>query len=505
MRLSTRLSLFFLGTVALILVGFSAALYGAASKYLHRQADERLEAALNTLVAAAEVNENGVEWEPEERRLSFGRRTVEGQFLWVVCDGQGRRIDGSTPTASDPSWRETISTAKISTRPRRVEDREGRPWRVMARRLEAPHGAISATEPGPGPSAGGPRMYEALVLGAGVSLSGVRETLFNLAILLAALSCGTWTLALLAGGRLCLRALRPLTEMAEAAHAIAGQDFDERLPAPATGDELEELGRAFNGLLGRRHEAHERQRRFTGDASHQLRTPLTAMQGQVDLALRHVRSVGEYQRVLSVVQVKTRHLRRIVEALLFLARADAESQRPTLELIELSRWLEEHMRAWPGPRSADLRLDSCGVGPVWVRAHPTLLGELLDNLLDNACKYSEPGTPVVVRAGREGGTARLAVEDSGVGIEPAEVSKIIQPFYRTAQARFRDAKGLGLGLSVASRIAETFAGRLDVESRPGRGSTFSLIVPCEEPPRQVGSSEDGESIDVSAPPRRIPS
>ena len=163
------------------------------------------------------------------------------------------------------------------------------------------------------------------------------------------------------------------------------------------------------------------------------------------------------------------------------------------------------MRAWPGPRSADLRLDSCGVGPVWVRAHPTLLGELLDNLLDNACKYSETGTPVVVRAGREGGTARLAVEDSGVGIEPAEVSKIIQPFYRTAQARFRDAKGLGLGLSVASRIAETFAGRLDVESRPGRGSTFSLIVPCEEPPRQVGSSEDGESIDVSAPPRRIPS
>ncbi|MDR3622918.1 MAG: HAMP domain-containing sensor histidine kinase [Paludisphaera borealis] len=468
--MSTRLSIFFLGTVALILVGFSATLYAAASKYLHRQADERLDAALNTLVAAAEFSDHGVEWEPQERRLSFGRRTVEGQFLWIVCDARGRRLDGSTPTDLEPSWTDSIMTATPAGRPRRVEDRGGQLWRVMARRLEAPRtgGSDEADEPS---------VHEALILGAAVSLSGVGETLRNLALMLTALSCGTWTLALLVGGRLCQRALKPVSEMAEAARAIAGHEFDERLPIAATGDELEDLGRAFNGLLKRQHESHDRQRRFTGDASHQLRTPLTAIQGQVDLALRQTRSAEEYQRVLTVVQGKTRHLRQIVEALLFLARADAESQRPPLEPIELTDWLREHMAAWTGPRPDDVRFEAEGGEAPCVLAHPTLLGELLDNLLDNACKYSEPGTPIVVRASRDGDTVRLSVEDRGVGIEEAAVAHVAAPFYRTPQARSRDSKGLGLGLSVAARLATLFGGRLDVESRPGRGSTFSVVLP----------------------------
>ncbi len=500
MSLNTRLSIFFLSTVGLILVGFSATLYGVASKYLYRQADERLEAVLNTLVAAAEVNDEGVEWEPEGRKLSFGRRTVEGQFLWVVSDAQGRRVDGSAPTDAGPSWTELIATAAHPGHPRRIEDRREQSWRVMARRLESRR----AAEHDAAKIQGSSEKNEALILGAAVSLSGVRETLRNLALILTMLSCVTWTLALLVGGRLCRRALRPVSEMAEAAHAIAGHDFDERLPTPATGDELEELGRAFNGLLQRQHESHERQRRFAGDASHQLRTPLTAMQGHVDLALRQVRSVEEYQRVLAVVQAKTRHLRRIVEALLFLARADAESQRPRLEPIELTGWLRDHLAAWSGPRPDDLRIEDEGQGETWVRADPTLLGELLDNLIDNAGKYSEPGTPIVVRTGRIGESVRLAVEDHGIGIEEGEVGHVTDPFYRTIKARSRDSKGLGLGLSVVARIAEIFGGRLDVESRPGRGSTFSILLPAAVLPGRsaiamaesgsIGEDEDAREL-----------
>ncbi len=493
MRLSTRLSLYFLGTVAMILLGFSATLHGLASKYLHRQADERLEAALNTLVAAAEVNADGVEWEPSERRLSFGRRTIEGQFHWVAADDRGRRIDGSTPTDVGPSWPDLMM---IDPHPRKLNDPAGRPWRFMARRLEPsrPDGFVSPN-PDQGSRSGDGTPHRSIVLGAAVSLSGVRETLRTLTLMLAALSVGTWTVALLVGGRLCRRALRPVTEMAQAAHAIAGDEVDERLPTPSSRDELAELGRAFNGLLDRRRESHERQRRFTGDASHQLRTPLTAMQGQVDLALRRPRSVEEYRRVLGVVQGKTRHLRRIVEALLFLARADAESQRPQLEPIELTGWLAEHLDAWTGPRLDDLRREKDGSGPVWVRAHPTLLGELLDNLLDNACKYSEPGTPIIVEAGRDGDSARLVVADGGIGIERDSIAEIMNPFYRTPQARSRTSKGMGLGLSVASRIAGTFAGRLDVSSRPGAGSAFSLILPAREPP--LGSTSQAFDVQHS--------
>ncbi len=482
MRLSTRLSLYFVGTVALILVVFSATLYGVASKYLHRQADERLEAALNTLMAAAEVNEDGVEWEPSERRLTFGRRTVEGQFHWMVADDRGRRIDGSTPTEFEPSW---PSSMIVAPHPKSIKDPAGHPWRFMARRLEPsrPGGVVSPNLDHNSPGEAG-RTHRSIILEAAVSLSGVRETLRTLALMLAALSIGTWLVTLLVGGRLCRRALRPVTEMAQAAHAIAGDEFDERLPTPTSLDELEELGRAFNGLLDRRRESHERQRKFTGDASHQFRTPLTAMQGQVDLALRQPRSVEEYRRVLGVVQGKTRHLRRIVEALLFLARADAESQRPQLEPIELTGWLAEHIDAWTGPRPDDLLLGAGDSGPVWVRAHPTLLGELLDNLLDNACKYSEAGTPIVVKASLDGNFALLSVADGGIGIERESVSEIMNPFYRAPQARSRTSKGLGLGLSVASRIAGIFGGRLEVSSQPGSGSTFSLILPAQQSPRE---------------------
>ena len=144
-----------------------------------------------------------------------------------------------------------------------------------------------------------------LISAAATSLDGVRATLRNLALTLAGLSLAVWTLALVTGRRLCRIALRPLTEMADAAHAIGGDEPGRRLPAPATDDELGELGRSFNALLDRLGESLERQQRFTGDASHQLGTPLTALQGQVDLALRQDRSPEEYRRVLALVRSKT--------------------------------------------------------------------------------------------------------------------------------------------------------------------------------------------------------
>jgi signal transduction histidine kinase len=487
MRLSTRLMVFFLGSLALVLAGFSGSLYLLAWKYLHRQADERLEAALNTLVAAAEVNEAGVEWEPAERKLSFGRRTVEGPFFWQVSDGLGHRVDGSLAGAGDdaapPPGAVSGGRPGAGTRPWSVVDARGRTWRVMLRRLSGP---AQPQPPGGGPAEAQGRIYESLEFRAATSLEGVDATLRNLAVSLAGLSSGVWALALVSGRRLCRRALRPVSAMAEAAHAIEGDEPGRRLPAPDTQDELGELGRSFNALLDRLQESFERQRRFTGDASHQLRTPLTAVQGQVDLALRRDRTPEEYRRVLSVVQRRVRHLRQIVEALLFLARADAESLRPGLTPMDLASWAEEHLRSWPDARRApdlSLALSPDPGGPFWVRAHPSLLAELVNNLLDNACKYSAPGTPIVVRLGRRGREVMLSVEDRGAGISPREVPHLFEPFYRSEAARHQGVGGVGLGLSVALRLAGALGGTIDVESEQGRGSAFTVRLPAEpEPP-----------------------
>src|SRR5262249_27189914 len=124
---------------------------------------------------------------------------------------------------------------------------------------------------------------------------------------------------------------------------------------------------------------------------------------------------------------------------------------------------------------------------IWVKAQTPLLGQLVDNLLDNACKYSEPGTPVTLRVRAEDGGVSLAVEDEGHGIEPADLAHVFEPFYRSPQARKLGRGGVGLGLAVARRIAEAFGGELSVASTPDKGSRFELRLPLESAPPPAGA------------------
>jgi signal transduction histidine kinase len=483
MSLASRLSAFGLASLALVLTGFSAALYALASDHLHRLLSERLDAALATLAAAAEVGPGGVEWEPDERAMGLGRDTGADQIRWIVCDDRGRLLDRSP----------NLNPRRLHPEPPGIADgrflgRDGRPWRTRSRRLTPPgpitpkdHGAVD----GPPPAPDEPRGYSALTLVAFAPLGPTEATLGRLGLALLVLSSTLWLVAAVVGRRLCRRALAPLTRMAMAAREADAADPGARLPLPGTRDELEDLGYAFNGLLDRLHEAldqlHEaleRQRRFTGDASHQLRTPLAGLLSQVDVALRRERAPEEYRRVLGVVRTKSAHLRQIIESLLFLARAEAESGHPGLEAMDIARWLAERLQEWSThPRAADLHLVRDEDGPLWVRAHPPLLSQLLDNLLENACKYSRPGTPIAVRLWRRPGVFVLAVEDRGCGLSAEEQAHVFQPFYRSPQARSHGQSGVGLGLAVAHRIVEVFGGTIRVESEPGRGSRFEISLP----------------------------
>ncbi len=472
MRLSTRLLLFFLSSLAIVLVGFSLALYMMASKYLHRQVDERLEAVLNTLLAATETTPGGVEWEPHERTLTFGRHTLEGPFCWQVLDERGERLDGSEP--GDLGLSLAAQKNQNSKGPSSALDPRGATWRVMRRVVASASEVKSDSRQRTHPA----RFHSRLILDAAVSLEGAEQNLRNLAIVLTGLSTGVWLLALVCGSRLCRHALGPVTTMARAAQAIRGEKTAFRLPISPTHDELEELGRSINTLLDRLQEAFERQRRFTGDASHQLRTPLTAILGQVEVALRQERDAAEYQRVLWIVERKTQHLRQIVESLLFLARADNEMLLPLLESIDLASWLAEHLRSWDeSARGHDLRWECRVDSPVRVLVQPVLLAELLNNLLENAALHSEPGTPIGVSLEREGDWVLLGVEDEGIGIAPDEIGHLFEPFYRSATTRGRGTSGLGLGLAVADRLARSFKGSILVSSQPGSGSRFTLRLP----------------------------
>ena len=486
MRLATRQTNTFLAGLAAVLFGFSIALYLLADQHLHRQADEQLEAALNTLVAAAEVGPDGVEWEPQERSLSFGGRAPGGELAWRVADDQGRRVDGSSPGDLDAELGRLGTGAGPRRRSQFHVAATGAGWRAMTRKLDRfpSGGAILPLRAG---------RHEALVFAAGASMEGVRGNLRNLALTLTGLSASIWIFALIFGGRLCRVALRPVAAMAEAAQGIGGDDLTERLPTTGSGDELDELGRSFNDLLDRLAESLGRQQRFAGDASHQLRTPLTAIRGHVEVALRQDRSPDEYRRVLAVVRSRSQHLCQIIDGLMFLTRADAEAMQPSIERIELDRWLDQHLDAWPHPRHPDVVREYARAGAFQVRVHPPLLGELVGNLLDNAARYSPPGTTIRVKLGRDEGEVTLAVANEGAGIEPADLSRLFVPFFRAEADRVRGSVGTGLGLSVAARIAAAFGGHIRVESGPGRGATFTLALPA-----------GGRAITPSRPPPRSP-
>lgn len=486
MTLSTRLSAFFLAALALVVAGFSGTLYILAHSYLMGQLDERLLRSLDTLEASVDIEPGGLEWEPADRQLRLGGEPGPGGVRWVVRDSDGVLVDHSANASLDDfpaGW--TPSSWPSIPGDGSVFGAAGG-WRLAARRLHLDD-LLKRGRGHPNDRPGYEVQYRVLVLLAGLSPAPVERTLDRLGLTLAGLSVGVWVLSLAAGRWLGRRALRPVTRMANAATAMTAADLGRRLPIPGTGDELDALGQAFNDLLERLHEAFVRlhdsyddQRRFAGNASHQLRTPLAALMGQVQVALRRDRPPEQYRRVLERVRDEGLRLRGIVDSLLLLAQP--EDDGPVPGELDLADWVPDQIRRWADhPRVTDLHARLANGGPLVVRAHPPLLAQAVDNLIENACKYSPPDTPIVVRAWREGDSVMLGVEDRGLGLTLEDRSRVFEPFFRGEHARRNGVAGAGLGLAVARRIAAAFGGTLDVRTRAGSGCLFYLRLPAAVP------------------------
>jgi signal transduction histidine kinase len=463
MSLVTRVSVAFLVALALALGGFSVCLYSLSAFRLRLALDQELEATLD--------------------RFPQGDGGEVGRVTWAIYDEAGRRPEG-TPGAGRPMFLDGRDLGPLAVDvATTIVGPDGLRWRILARKIGGGRPPRGPREGGGeerrhGPQArdehkgtGSGRERPSRVLAAWTSLEPVEAEIRWLAAILPLISLGLWALAAVIGRHFARRALAPLTLMAESARAMP---FDDgRLPSPGTRDELEGFASSFNGLLDRLHVALERQRQFTGQASHQLRTPLAALIAAIDVARRRRRTVEEHERVLDRLHDDATRLWRVVEALLFLARADAEAELPDLERIDLASWAANHLRAWSRhERAADLRFERTDGDPPWTRAHPPLLDQLQDSLLENACKYSRPGTPIIVRAWSEPAAVAFSVEDCGCGISAGDLPHIFEPFYRAESARRLGHTGVGLGLAVAWRIASAHGGTIAAESEPGWGSRF---------------------------------
>ncbi|HSB70197.1 MAG TPA: ATP-binding protein [Candidatus Methylomirabilis sp.] len=326
------------------------------------------------------------------------------------------------------------------------------------------------------------------VLQVGVSLEGLwlarRHFLWTLAALvpLALILAGT------GGWLLAQRALRPVDQMTTTARRIGAEHLAQRLEGAETDDELGRLARTLNEMLARLEAAFAQVRNFSSDASHELRTPLTVLKGEIEVALRSPRDPEEYRSVLASALEEVERMSRLVEDLLMLSRADAGALRWERGPVELDRLVEEIAKQGEIlGRGRDVRVGIEALEPLVVQGDEQRLRQLLLNLLDNAVKYTLPGGRVTLSLRQVTSSnpvpiplnpwVEIAVRDTGIGIPAEALPRIFERFYRVDQARGREAGGAGLGLCIAKTIAEAHGGRIEVESTPGTGSTFTVLLP----------------------------
>lgn len=470
MTLTTRVSAFFLGMLAVTLTSYSLVFYSVASGRIRGEFEHEMVSTLNALVAAAEVEDTEVKWQPLDHAISFGLGGEFDEISWAVIGDLHRTVEASR-NASDSFLTEVKRFAAESTGGGVAEGMLNATdhYHFYYRRLVAPH---------PGQIVHQLDEFDELTVVVGRSVAQRNQTLWQLAVLVIVLPLLAWCAAAVFGMAIVRRALRPVARMARQAREIEGSDFQSRLQVDSSGDELSELGQSFNSVLDRQQASMEQQRRFAGDAAHELRTPLTVLRGNMEVTLRRPRTAAEYESTLQSLLQGTTELQEIVETLLFLARHQSDAPLPKLEPLPIHQWLADHWATWKeSPRFADMTLENQLTDECKVSATSPLLTRLLSNLVSNAVKYSEPGSRIHVQASENGSDITICVRDAGRGIAPHDVAHIFEPFFRTREAREMGISGTGLGLAIAHRVAEALGGSLSCESQLGQGTSFTLKLP----------------------------
>ncbi len=323
------------------------------------------------------------------------------------------------------------------------------------------------------------RAPEGETIVVGRDIGDEESAMHRLGWLLLAVGGSVFAAALVGGWWVSGSALRPIKDISATAARISNGDLSQRIPITGEGSELAQLACVLNDTFARLEASFERQVRFTADASHELRTPVSVVLTQTQSALARPRAAEEYRHALGACQRAGKRMQRLIESLLTLARLDAERAdivragrcdfdvivRDTVDLLQ--PLAQEHEVT------------------VALRCSPTAcvgdagqLGQVVTNLVTNAICYNRPGGSVDVSCGVEANRAVLRVTDTGVGILPEDLAHVFERFYRADQSRTSNGGGrAGLGLAITKAIVDAHNGKIDVTSESGRGTTFTVFLP----------------------------
>ncbi len=452
-----RLTLWFGAAMLAILVVRSLWIYNMMERRLIARTDMELDIELDSLKSSCQTASNREEL----------RHVVEA-YSNNVREWEIRVLDSS----SDLLFESSITNPPVPKKPSRESPRANRRYttvnngaqrrRVVSEEFRTPFGRI-------------------IVQVAHSMQAQLNEAWDFVAILFSTLPL-VFGSAVAVGYFVSSRALNPVVRMIAAAKEFSGKRLDQRIAIPDTGDELARLALTFNEMMDRLYHAFEEMRRFTADAAHDLRTPVTALRTEVEVGLMTNKTVEEYRESMQVVLAESVHLSRLTDQLLDLCREEHGIHPDQNEIVPLNQIVlevVEDLQVAANQKRIEVKVDlddSCVV-----TGDPIRIRRVFTNLLNNAVQYASAGSRVSVSGRCFGRQVRIQVADNGPGMPPDDLAHIFERFHRVDKSRNREMGGAGLGLSICKAIVEAHGGHIAIQSQVDHGTIISVTLPAAKP------------------------
>jgi len=454
-----RLTVWYLAIFAGAQVAFGFGMWFILRQNLYRIADEQLQDQVDDLTQFLQAQrKNATVAKLQEEVAETYVIEHSGDFLQII-DSEGNWIFRAVVLEKNSVTPKPPGAITNPTHEERLLN--GKPFRFITAKLEV-NGRIYA-------------MQTAVPTDPIVrTLSEFRTYLLMFAplLLLVAAGGGFW---------LSRRALSPVDLLTRTANKISGSNLSDRLEKLTTGDELQRLSDTLNEMLERIEKAFRRITEFTADASHELRTPISLIRTEAEIALRRSRGQEEYREALRHILLEAERTTTLVEELLSLARADSGRENLRLVQVSLSALISEVAKEWqPLIQARNLRFTTVLENrELPVLADQVAIQRLLAILLDNAVKYTPAPGSIALRVESHEPNVLISIGDSGIGIAEEHQEKIFERFYRVDKARSREFGGTGIGLAIAKWIVQQHHGTITVESSLGHGATFRVRIPLQ--------------------------